>query len=97
MKKRKCQFGMKQKMEMISVKLLFFASVREATSKSEDEMKVPKDTTCQQLLTLLSETYPNLLPLVEDLSTAVNEKYVVSETILQHRDTVAIMPPISGG
>ena len=81
----------------ITVKLLYFASVREAVSKSEEELQIPKGTTCQQLLTLLSQTYPGLLPLLSDLATAVNEKYEKSETVLQHRDTVAVMPPISGG
>ena len=84
-------------MTSITLKLLYFASVREATSKSEEEFQVPTGTTCKQLLSLLSKTYPTLVPFVSDLSTAVNEKYVISDTVLEHRDTVAVMPPISGG
>ena len=84
-------------MSTITVRLLYFASVREATSKSEDSIDIPLDTTCTQLLALLSTSYPLLLSLLADVSTAVNEKYVESTTILHHRDTVAIMPPISGG
>jgi molybdopterin converting factor small subunit len=37
------------------------------------------------------------LSMMADLSTAVNEKYVDTNTVLKDRDTVAVMPPISGG
>ena len=83
--------------DKITIRVLYFASVREATAKSEEELEIPANTTCKQLLTFLSKTSPTLTSLLNDLSTAVNEEYVVGETVLQQRDTVAVMPPISGG
>ena len=83
--------------QKITIRLLYFASVREATSKSEEQIQIPANTTCAQLLVRLSTSYPSLLSMMADLSTAVNEKYVDTNTVLKDRDTVAVMPPISGG
>ncbi len=49
----------------------------------------------------LADQFPKLLPMImdEDLTTlAVNEEYVDSNGItLKNGDTVAVIPPISGG
>ena len=47
------------------------------------------------------ERHPGLRSLMKSCVVALNEEYVerenLSTTRLQHRDTVAIIPPISGG
>jgi len=49
----------------------------------------------------LSEQFPKLAPLMQDedsITLAVNEEYIAPEGVaLQNGDTVAIIPPISGG
>jgi len=48
----------------------------------------------------LAETYPKLAPMVLDednLTLALNEEYVTQVQPLKNGDTVALIPPISGG
>ena len=84
---------------MVKLRVLFFASAREAASgTSEMKMEVPVGTTARRLLEILAENHHHgLRPLLDDLATAVNEKYVAGETELAEGDVVAVMPPISGG
>eukprot|EP00978_Attheya_sp_CCMP212_P008239 scaffold19259_cov54-Attheya_sp.AAC.6 len=74
-------------MTATSVQVLLFASAREAAGNVSRQ---------------LADRYPKLAPLVMDessLTLAVNEEYVPEgETIvLKTGDTVALIPPISGG
>jgi len=69
-----------------------------ATTTREKE----STTTTRQLRQLLSERYPKLAPLVLDdtaVTLAVNEEYVLPGQVvsLKDGDTVALIPPISGG
>ena len=84
---------------MLKLRVLFFASAREAAGgASEMEVEVPAGTTARRLLEILAEKHhPRLQQLLDDLATAVNEKYVAGDTELVDRDVIAVMPPISGG
>ena len=89
--------------QMIKIQVLFFASAREAagnTSSLELELEAGADT--GTLRKTLAELFPNLAPMVleeENLTLALNEEYVISGHIipLKTGDTVALIPPISGG
>lgn len=48
----------------------------------------------------MAEKYPGLSSLVLDedsLTLALNEEYIESEIVLKNGDTIALIPPISGG
>jgi molybdopterin converting factor subunit 1 len=92
------------------VTVLFFASAREAAGNvSETELPIPEaddeasdcfDT--DRFRTVLSERYPGLAAFLQDdrsVTLAVNEEYVPPghAVPLKHGDTVALIPPISGG
>lgn len=84
----------------MSIKVLFFASAREAAGVSEIDVPLPSDT--NDLRKLLAEMYPGLKSLVLDedsITLALNEEYVEagSAPSLKAGDTVALIPPISGG
>ena len=87
----------------ISIKVLFFASAREAAgdvSSTDLELDAGADTAV--LRKRLAELYPKLAPMVLDednLTLALNEEYVASGQVLSLKsgDTVALIPPISGG
>mmetsp|Transcript_27177 Transcript_27177/g.59464 ORF Transcript_27177/g.59464 Transcript_27177/m.59464 type:complete len:104 (+) Transcript_27177:67-378(+) len=98
----------------VTVKVLFFASSREAAGCSSAEMKVTSSRSSSDeaststtpntadLRRLLAETYPKLAPLVTDedsITLALNEEYVPAGEVLclNSGDTVALIPPISGG
>lgn len=91
----------------ITIKVLFFASAREAAGDIAST-EVTLDGTAQNppdtstLRQHLAKLYPKLAPLIldeENLTLALNEEYVVSgkPEKLKSGDTVALIPPISGG
>ncbi|KAL7558512.1 hypothetical protein ACA910_008109 [Epithemia clementina (nom. ined.)] len=101
---------------MVVVKILFFASAREAVDglwslDLELEEQQPSATTeppasgcCDtaQLRQVLATKFPNLASFVlneEYLTLALNEEYVLPGQVvpLKNGDTVALIPPISGG
>ena len=91
--------------DSIKIKVLFFASAREAAgniSTTDLELPMSPAPTTSGLRQKLAELYPNLKQFVldeENLTLALNEEYVLSGQVvpLKTGDTVALIPPISGG
>ena len=89
---------------MISIQVLFFASAREAAgdiSKKCIEL-TPDEANTSSLRRLLALEYPGLASMVRDeenLTLALNEEYVTRGQVLALKDgdTIALIPPISGG
>jgi molybdopterin converting factor small subunit len=109
-------------MMMIKIKVLFFASAREAVGgltelslelppvvvvSPPEEPDHPNDTTStttttKQLRRELAALYPHLADMITTITLAVNEEYVHDDddddpVLLKDGDTVALIPPISGG
>ena len=81
------------------VTVRLFASLREVIGSDAlvEEFATP-GVTVATLRARLSETHPKLGPLLGSVAIAVNEEYVVRpETALRDGDTIALIPPISGG
>jgi sulfur-carrier protein len=72
------------------VKLLFFASLRERFSASEKNMEMDVPMRVEEVAKTLGLEEPGLL-------FAVNEELVPAGTMLQDRDTLAFLMPVSGG
>jgi molybdopterin converting factor small subunit len=111
-------------MMMIKIKVLFFASAREAVggltelslelppavvvvSPPEEPADHPNNTTTsttttKQLRLELAALHPHLADMIQTITLAVNEEYVHDDdddhpVLLYNGDTVALIPPISGG
>jgi sulfur-carrier protein len=88
---------------MINVKVLFFASAREAAGGiSEASIQVDEGSTTNAMRQTLAHQYPKLADMVlnqDMLTLALNEEYVATgqDTVLKDGDTIALIPPISGG
>lgn len=89
---------------MTTIKVLFFASAREAVGgTSQIELTLAADqATTTGLRKRLADDFPRLSTLVLDEDTitlALNEEYVGPGQVLDLKagDTVALIPPISGG
>jgi molybdopterin converting factor subunit 1 len=88
---------------MIHIKVLFFASAREAANNtSETILEVPPDCDTTQFRTILASQYPSLAAMVLDedsITLALNEEYIDAGQVivLKDGDTIALIPPISGG
>lgn len=98
---------------MIKVKVLFFASARELagnlrecwlefndTDHSSCSATAGDSITTNAVRKRLAQDYPRLASLVLDpdsMTLALNEEYVEEECQVHDGDTIALIPPISGG
>ena len=82
-----------------SVRLLLFATVREAVGRSEVVRSVPaRGTTIAELLAELQRDHPPVTALLRSCRFARNGRYVRATTAkLRPGDDLAIHPPFSGG
>eukprot|EP00553_Chaetoceros_curvisetus_P006894 CAMPEP_0204630084 /NCGR_PEP_ID=MMETSP0717-20131115/19558_1 /ASSEMBLY_ACC=CAM_ASM_000666 /TAXON_ID=230516 /ORGANISM="Chaetoceros curvisetus" /LENGTH=89 /DNA_ID=CAMNT_0051647215 /DNA_START=29 /DNA_END=298 /DNA_ORIENTATION=+ len=87
----------------VSVKVLLFASAREAAGNvSEVTLSLDDGSDTSTFRIVMAEKYPKLSSMVmdeESLTLALNEEYVQTGDVisLKNGDTVALIPPISGG
>lgn len=87
----------------VEVEVLFFASAREAVGGlSELKVTLEGNNTTAGLRQRLAQDYPRLANMVLDedsITLALNEEYVDAGQVLDlhNGDTVALIPPISGG
>ncbi len=81
----------------MTVKVLFFASCRDIVDRREMDIDATEGATAAEVLNHLCETYPRLSDLRGRMALAVNEDYVAPETVLRQGDTLALIPPVSGG
>lgn len=92
---------------VVQITVLFFASAREGAGDISSATLVLEngpstEANTQTLRQKLADTYPGLTSMVQDednLTLALNEEYVNRGQVLPLKDgdTVALIPPISGG
>ena len=80
------------------IKLLYFAAVRDAVGKAEEDLALPSDVnTVAGLSRLLESRYSSLSGRLATVRFAVNEAFAEPEVRLTSGDVVAVIPPVSGG
>ena len=84
------------KQTSMKIKVLAFGIVKEIFSNSSVELDVADGINVEELKTFLELQYPRLKQLVSYL-VAVNNEYAEALQIVDVRDEVAIIPPVSGG
>lgn len=77
----------------MEINLLSFGQVTDITGK--DSWKIPDVKNTNDLNEILAEAWPQLQSI--QYSIAVNKKIIQENTQLHDEDTVAILPPFSGG
>ncbi len=77
----------------MEINLLVFGQLSDITKCSE--MKIAHVNDTQQLIIKLTTQFPELA--LSKYSVAVNRKVVFENTMLTDKDTVALLPPFSGG
>jgi molybdopterin synthase sulfur carrier subunit len=75
----------------MSVKVKFFASLREQIGKSEIEINTPEN-----ILQAWSQATNDLL-LPKNILMSVNMEYVDTDVIIKDGDEIAFFPPVTGG
>ena len=80
----------------MKVQILFFGITSDLLGTSNLEIEVVEASTVANLKSLLKEKYPQLKN-IASYAIAVNESYAVDDLVLEEKDVVAIIPPVSGG
>lgn len=80
----------------MTVRVLFFASLRERAGRAELAREIGGGTTAGALLEALRRDFPALEGSGR-LAIAVNSEYADPERVLRDGDEVALIPPVSGG
>lgn len=80
------------------IHVLFFASLRERAKTSSVDLEIAEGLV-DEALEQIRRQYPQL---EEHLTSgrvyvAVNDEYVTPDTRLKENDTLALIPPVSGG
>ena len=77
--------------------MLLFAALREAAGTSRLSMTIDPGLRAADVLASLGERLPNSRELLNRSAVAVNEEYAAGDIALHDGDTVAVIPPVSGG
>jgi len=82
---------------MISIKVLFFATLRDRVGVKSIEMELSPETTVQNLKDLLVESYPGLKETMDSVVISINREFAFDEALVPDGAEVALFPPVSGG
>lgn len=85
---------------MISVSVLFFASLQEATHTAAMQLSLPDDSNLAMLMQRLEQDLSSdavAAVQAENVRIAVNQTLVSSSCTLQDGDEIAFLPPVTGG
>lgn len=75
---------------------MFFGVSRDQTNKDEENLVIEGELTAGELKSILKDKYPKLED-IQSFAIAVNESYADDSLTLKEGDTIAIIPPVSGG
>lgn len=81
----------------MQVNILYFAQTATAAGLQREQVELPAGATLEALQQRLVERHPGLLPLLPALLWAVDEQVAARDHRLAPGQTVAVMPPFSGG
>ncbi|MBI2485965.1 MAG: molybdopterin converting factor subunit 1 [Deltaproteobacteria bacterium] len=84
-------------MSKIRITIKFFASMRDAIGERERTLLLPEGSNVDYVLEDLKNQYPQLAKVIDCSFIALNEEYTLKHTLLKEGDTLAIIPPVSGG
>ena len=81
----------------MTVRLRFFAALREIIGLEELEKDVAEGTTAGRLFEELVDEYPKLCTYVKVIQIAVNQEFADHQRVVVSGDEIAFLPPVSGG
>lgn len=82
----------------MSITLLYFAALRDLAGTSQESLDLPEgELSVGALLNALEQLKPALRGRLASVRVAVNEEFTELSTVLHGGETVALIPPVSGG
>lgn len=82
---------------MLTIRLLFFATLKERTGQSRVELSLPDGSTVADLKAQVVQRFPAISPLLSHTLISVNQKFAFDEDVVPDCSEVALFPPVSGG
>ena len=80
----------------MTIKVLLFGISTDLVGSNALDLQLESSATVEGFKNEIQRQYPNLSEL-NSYAIAVNESYATDSTELKEGDTVAIIPPVSGG
>jgi molybdopterin converting factor subunit 1 len=81
----------------MQIRLLFFAQLRDLAKTTEVVMDVPDNINIADLKPIIADRFPGMRAHLDTVTYAIGNEYVAATSALSANDTVALIPPISGG
>jgi MoaE-MoaD fusion protein len=82
---------------MNTIRLLFFASLKERAGAKETTLELPDNASVADLKAVLQARIPNLAPAMSSMLVAVNHEFSQDEDPIPSGAEIALFPPVSGG
>ena len=82
---------------LMKIEVRFFALYRERAGCSQSSLDLPAGATVADLTAEVRRRHPGLAPPEVRIVVAVNADYAEPDTVLNERDEVCLIPPVSGG
>jgi len=80
----------------MDLQITAFGISRDIVGQRQFQLPIAKPMTVGALRSLLLQQYPALADL-RSLAIAINEEYVGDDHLIDPRDEVVLLPPVSGG
>ena len=80
----------------MKVTILFFGIAKDLAEISSSELEIENEITVLLFKKVLKTCYPKLKN-INSYAIAVNEEYADDSLTIRNNDTIAIIPPVSGG
>ena len=80
----------------MKINILVFGIVTDILGESSILLDIPTNITIEELKNILLNKYQKLSS-IHSFTFAINEEYADDTQIIYENDTIAIIPPVSGG
>ena len=80
----------------MKLEILFFGITADIAQEKSIQLEIDEGLSVEKLRLLLQVKYPTLSN-YKNFSVAVNMEYATDDVLLKIGDTVALIPPVSGG
>ena len=81
----------------MKIRILYFALLRDALGRAQEELEVPEDVTTVAGLRGCGEPYATALGNARRVRAAVNQEMAEPDDAVKAGDEVAFFPPVTGG
>ena len=81
----------------MAITVLYFAHLAERTGTREERIDVPAESTASSVRKFVSMLHPKLGESLSACRVAVDEEFAADDTPVHDGQTVAFIPPVSGG